>query len=260
MKTRSAYVSAVLLLIGMTLFLQHYSRAENLPPRKQFAGFPLDLRQATTQWHGREIGLEPDVLAVLRVDDYMMRVYVPSGNEGESKNVNGKPEEASSPHPSRLTPHGSPVWLYIGYYGSQRTGVTYHSPLNCLPGSGWSILHRDEAPVDLGAARRAGVSSQTAAPRPFVRVNRVVIQKGLDKQLILYWYQDRGRIITSEYWAKGYLLWDAMTRNRTDGALVRVSVPMTSSATREMTVEEAYAVGRRLMDVVVPLLPDYLPV
>ena len=81
--------------------------------------------------------------------------------------------------------------LYIGYYKSQRQGATYHSPKNCLPGSGWAFLHT-------GTIALHG----TQAPGPPVEINKFIIQKGLDKQLVLYWYQDRGRIITSEYWAK----------------------------------------------------------
>jgi EpsI family protein len=262
MKPTHAYVSAVLLLIGMTLLLQHSSRAEDVPPRQPFTGFPLELGghvASEMRWHGRGLDLEQDVLGVLRVDDYMMRIYVPAGDERENKKAKGTSEDGVAPYPSRLTPH-VPVWLYVGYYQSQRTGSTYHSPLNCLPGSGWSVLSRDEVSVDLGTARTAGPLSIMGPTGKALRVNRVVIQKGLDKQLILYWYQDRGRVITNEYWAKGYLLWDAMTRNRTDGALVRVSVPVVSSIGPEKAIEEAYTVGRMFLETLVPLLPVYLPV
>ena len=78
--------------------------------------------------------------------------------------------------------------------------------------------------------RRAGV----IPGRPDAEVNRVVIEKGFDRQLILYWYQDRGRIVASEYAAKGFLILDATTHNRTDGALVRISTPIVG------TEEEAF--------------------
>jgi EpsI family protein len=86
-----------------------------------------------------------------------------------------------------------------------------------------------------------------------VTINRVLIQKGLDKQVILYWYQDRGRIIASEYWAKAYLVWDAITRNRTDGALVRISVPV------ERSSEQAFSQGVEFLREVFPRLPSNLP-
>ncbi len=104
-----------------------------------------------------------------------------------------------------------PVNFYVAYYASQRTGESAHSPRSCIPGGGWEI-------TDLTQRDVAGVS---AAGRP-LRVNRVLIQKGDNKQLVYYWFQQRGRIITNEYLVKWCLFWDALTRNRTDGALVRL--------------------------------------
>jgi EpsI family protein len=80
-----------------------------------------------------------------------------------------------------------------------------------------------------------------------------LIEKGLDKQVILYWYQDRGRVVASEYWAKAYLIWDAITKNRTDGALVRISLPVTKST------EETYQEGLTFMRDIWPSLQEYLP-
>ena len=85
-------------------------------------------------------------------------------------------------------------------------------------------------------------------------INKVVIQKGLDKQVILYWYQDRGRIIASEYWAKGFLVWDSMTKKRTDGSLVRISVPVVGKSE-----EQAFTEGFEFLRDVFPLLGQYLP-
>lgn len=86
-----------------------------------------------------------------------------------------------------------------------------------------------------------------------ITINKVLIQKGLDKQVILYWYQDRGRVIASEYWAKGYMIWDAMTQNRTDGALVRISVPVVT------TTDEAYQYALSFLRDAWPLLLEYMP-
>ena len=209
MKPSPQYLLAVALLVGTILLLRFYAHGEVIPLKQDFAAFPLEVAE---RWRGQELGRDKEILDVLKVDDFMMRLY--------------------------QTKRREPVWLYVGYYKSQRTGVTYHSPLNCLPGAGWSIQSREVIPLPF---------------RETVRVNRVLIQKGLDKQLILYWYQDRGRIIANEYWAKGFLVWDAMTRNRTDGALVRISVPVEDSS------ERAFAIGVEFLKDVFPLLNRYLP-
>ena len=99
--------------------------------------------------------LDPNVLQVLKVDDYLWRQY--GGT------------------------YGPPLGLYIGYYQSMRQGATYHSPKNCLPGSGWYFVEMGRIPLQATDSRGQPVE-----------INKFVIQKGLDKQLVLYWYQDRG--------------------------------------------------------------------
>ena len=210
MKPSPHFLVGVALLLCMTVLLRLVSHGETIPLKRGFAEFPL---QIGDRWRGQELGMEKAILDVLKVDDYMMRLY-----QG---------------------PRGEPVWLYVGYYKTQRTGATYHSPLNCLPGGGWTIQSREIVPVP--------VAERT------LHVNQILIRKGLDQQLILYWYQDRGRIIASEYWAKAYLVWDAMTKNRTDGALVRISVPVAN------TTEEAYQLGLAILRDVWPLLVDFMP-
>lgn len=108
------------------------------------------------------------------------------------------------------------VGLYVGYYHSQRQGDTIHSPQNCLPGAGWR-------PV---ASR---VASIPAAGRT-LHVNEYVIQKGLDRQVVYYWYQGRGRVVANEYANKALLMLDAARLNRTNGGLVRVIAPVTTTA------------------------------
>lgn len=107
---------------------------------------------------------------------------------------------------------GIPVNLYAGYYQSQRRGDTIHSPQNCLPGAGWQ-------PVSAGTLDIPGVGGP-------VRVNQYVIQKGTQQQVVLYWYQGRGRVVANEYANKAFLMWDAATRRRTSGGLVRVISPV----------------------------------
>ena len=209
-------VVAVTMLLVTWGSLQVFSHGEPVLSKKPFAQFPLTIAE---KWQGKELGMEQSVLDILKLSDYMMRVYVP-------------PQEGQS----RVTP----LWLYVGYYQSQRTGSTYHSPKNCLPGSGWQFVETDQVVVP---------ASDTTS----ILINKVLIQKGLDKQIILYWYQDRGRVIASEYWAKGYMIWDAMTQNRTDGSLVRISVPVTT------TPDDAYQYGLSFLRDAWPLLLEYMP-
>lgn len=169
------------------------------------------------RWTGTELRLDTRVLEVLRVDDYMLRQY--------------------------WDEHGQPIGFYVGYYKSQRQGTTYHSPKNCLPGAGWALAKVTQTRLDV--AERHGQA---------VVINGVVIQKGLDRQLVFYWYQDRGRILTSEYWAKLYMVLDGLKKNRTDGALVRVTVPLTGDG--EAT---AFERGRAFAVAIFPLLQAYLP-
>lgn len=213
MKLSKEFVVSILLLTVAGTLIRTLSHGEEVPLRESFNRFPLQL----SNWSGRELGLSQEVLKVLKVDDYMMRQY----RRGEAVRIG----------------------LYVGYYKSQKQGATYHSPKNCLPGNGWSI-------VEAGKMR---LSLIDASSRP-IEINRLVIQKGLEKQWVLYWYQDRGRIITNEYWAKAYLMWDAITKNRTDGAFIRVTVPFTVD-----NEEVALSEGKAFTEAIYPLLEGHLP-
>jgi EpsI family protein len=109
-------------------------------------------------------------------------------------------------------PASVPVLVYIGYYASQRTGDTIHSPQNCLPGAGWDPIHSGYITISVPGGRQ-------------IVVNEYLIQQDRDKALVLYWYQSRGRVIASEYSGKFWMVADAISRNRTDGALVRLITP-----------------------------------
>lgn len=132
------------------------------------------------------------------------------------------------------------VGLYIGYYRSQRQGDAIHSPMNCLPGAGW-------VPVEAGRLRLASAGG--------AEVNRYLIQKGEHRQIALYWYQGRGRTIASEYVSKALLVWDAASRNRTDGALVRVLSPVGRGETPADAERRAVAFADQLF----PKLATYIP-
>ena len=163
--------------------------------------------------------MEESILKVLGVDDYLSRIYY-------------RP--------------GAAVGLYMGYYGSQRQGDTIHSPLNCLPGAGWE-------PVKQG---RLTIANADGAGRD-ITVNRYIVQKGIDRQLVLYWYQSHGRVVASEYWSKAYLINDAIRLNRTDGSMVRVIAPIPVGAQDEGAAAEKLA--EEFVRVIFPLLPAYLP-
>ena len=134
---------------------------------------------------------------------------------------------------------GAAVSLYIGYYASQRQGDTIHSPQNCLPGAGWQPIEGGAVDVPIGGRT--------------VRVNRYLVEKGTARQVVLYWYQGRGRVIANEFANKFWLTVDAARLGRTNGALVRVMAPVTG------TTSEADAAALEFTRVLFPLLPSYLP-
>jgi exosortase D (VPLPA-CTERM-specific) len=142
----------------------------------------------------------------------------------------------------RATDGRPPVEMYVAYYESQRKGASIHSPKACLPGGGWEI--EDIRPVRVG---EGGV-------RPF-EANRVVISLGPQRLLVYYWFMQRGRYLTNEYLVKWYLFWDSLTRRRTDGALVRLTVPVSDAA----RLDEADAVIRSFIDSAEPRLAYYIP-
>jgi EpsI family protein len=199
-------------LVAALLVLQFRSSGEAVPIRKSLDLFPASLGR----WEGRQdTALEPQVINQLKVNDYLMRRYV---------------------HDS-----GQSLWLYIGYWASQRKGADFHSPKNCLPGGGWEPVEATRIRIDLAGAH------------PPITVNRYVIQKDRTMQVVLYWYQTHGRAIAGEVDAKIELVRGSITRNRTDGALVRVSsvVAGNPQATTDRLVEYVQSIY--------PMLHEFLP-
>jgi exosortase D (VPLPA-CTERM-specific) len=160
-----------------------------LPHREEMVPDRVDFLffpSAVGEWRGRTDRLEDIYVDALKLEDYLLSDY--SAGPGETVN------------------------LYIAYYDSQRKGASVHSPKTCLPGGGWEI--QDFSQRELPGAQIAG--------QP-LRVNRSLIQMGDERLLVYYWFQQRGRVMTNEYLVKWYLFWDALTRARTDGALVRLT-------------------------------------
>ncbi|MBC7909749.1 MAG: EpsI family protein [Pyrinomonadaceae bacterium] len=212
MSWRFGLLLAVLLLGGV--FINLWERAgEARVERRPLKEFPAQLGD----WRqlGEDLRFIPEVENILRADDYVSRTYA--------------------------LPSGGTVSVYIGYYATQRTGVTYHSPQNCLPGSGWTMYD----------PQRLNIASADGS-RTF-EVNRYVVQNGDDRQLLIYWYQGRGRAVASEYWDKFYTVMDSARRRRSDGAMVRL---MTSTAISDAAALE---LARDLSARVSVALPAFVP-
>ena len=146
---------------------------------------------------------------------------------------------------SRVYTHGGeaqPIGLFIGYFPTQRTGVTIHSPKNCLPGSGWAF--ESSQYVNLNDANGKAH-----------RVGEYIIADGENRQFVIYWYQAHGRSIANEYLAKIYLVTDAIRLNRTDGALVRVITPIDAREGTSAARARAEAFTAQL----VPMLSRFIP-
>ena len=216
----------MILLLG-SFILARASRTEPVPVRESLSGLPMKIGP----WQGDDLpAMDQRVLKVLGVDDYLDRVYA--------------------------RPGGPPVALYVGYYRSQRQGDTIHSPLNCMPGAGWNPVRRGFIEIP-ASARTQAAPDATEGRILSIEVNRIVIQKAIDKQVVLYWYQSHGRVVASEYWGKIYTVLDALRTNRTDAALVRTVSPVRGldPASEQNSERESIEFVQALF----PLLSTYLP-
>lgn len=154
--------------------------------REPYVLFPLSF----DGWQGEPVSLDPNVETSLAADDYLSAYF-------------RNPDQTAG------------VDLFLSYYYSQIDGRSIHAPEVCLPGAGWEIASLDPVEVDL-TGTRLGV----------ITVNRAVIQKGLDKQLVYYWFEGRGRQMYQDFLTRFRTVTDSMTLNRTDGGLVRVITPI----------------------------------
>lgn len=169
-------------------------------------------------WEGTREALDPQFQDTLKHTDYLLANY--------------------------QNPASDQVNLYISYYESQRKGQAVHTPQSCVPGSGWMIQRLSSQLLD-------GI---TMAGSPLI-ANRMEIQKGDHKQLVYYWFPQRGRLLTNMYLIKGYLFWDALTRNRSDGALVRLVTPLKPGEDWSDADGRLHAFAK----IAVPALQAYIP-
>jgi EpsI family protein len=166
-------------------------------------------------WHGQDEHVSDEVRAILGTNDLLFRRYVDS--------------------------EGQPIGLYVSYFPQQKRGEVSHSPKNCLPGAGW-------------APRKERRVAYPLARQPTGMINEIVYEKAGRRQLVYYWFQERGRIVASEFRVKQYLIWDAIMRRRTDGALLRISAPIQDS--EEATRRRCLAFMRLALPRINESLPD----
>jgi exosortase D (VPLPA-CTERM-specific) len=169
------------------------------------------------EWRGRASSLDPQTEKFLGLSDYIITDF-------------SKPDRRS-------------VNFYVAYYASQRNGLAPHSPAVCIPGNGWQI------------ANLVRTNFTSSSPNISLPINRAIIEKNATKELVYYWFEERGRTIANEWLSKAYLLADAILQNRTDGALVRLITPIYPG-------EIESDADKRLQSFIrdfVPVLNRYLP-
>jgi EpsI family protein len=135
------------------------------------------------------------------------------------------------------------VNFYAAYYQTQDSTRAIHSPHDCIPGGGWEITKLEQ--------RTFPAASGTGG----FQVNRAVVQLGAHRQIVYYWFDERGRQFTNEYLARWYLFWDALTRHRTDGALVRFVATLPVGANESEVDDHIMSLARRIE----PTLSRYVP-
>jgi len=169
------------------------------------------------EWVGKEERFDQEIYDLLGVDDSFLCNY--------------------------NTRKGGQVNLYVGFYQSQREGDTIHSPRHCMPGAGWNIIDTSSEQLTIPNRKPAKI-----------KVARLTLEKGTQRQVVLYWFQSRGRIIRSEYMDKVYLVMDSIAKRRTDGSFVRLIAPAING-------DEGKAIKdlKEFAQVLIPILGEYIP-
>jgi EpsI family protein len=168
------------------------------------------------EWTGAREDVEQQYLDVLKFSDYIMADY----RDRTGRTVN----------------------FYVAYYQDQQKGESIHSPETCLPSSGWEFTEAGNVTIPTG-----GTSS--------MKVNRSFMVKDNARELVYYWFPQRGRILTNLYQLKIYTFWDSLTKQRTDGALVRVITPVLQN--EKLSDAETRLQG--FVKEALPILDDYIP-
>lgn len=210
---RLRFWTVAALLASTVVILYARASSDVVPPREPLAQVP----DTITGWTGRDLPIDQETLDVLGNGDFLSRNYIQKGQP-------------------------APIDLFIGYFPTQRSGSTIHSPKNCLPGSGW--MFDSSRYLDLKDAQGKAH-----------RVGEYVISDGQAREFVIYWYEAHGRSVASEYWAKIYLVADAMRMNRTDGALVRIITPIVPGEGESQARARAEGFAAQLA----PMLTRFIP-
>jgi EpsI family protein len=216
-------LSVALAFLGFNFYTYHYLATDPVyADRESFEEFPDQLEDWTCD---ERMLIEDDSINNLGVTDYLLCNF-------ENPELD------------------SVVGVYVGYHASQvredggGTGnKTIHPPAHCLPGSGWDIIDNRLVEVDF-----------PGLPQSPAMVRRLIIARGDDRQLTYYWYQSRGRVVSQDWKKILYVGLDRATRSRTDGSLVRFTVPMLRKD--EAAAEASFY---DLAPHVMALLPAYVP-
>lgn len=212
----------VVLLMSFTALVLHVrGDVDRVPASTPLSQFPSTIDDRASI----DIPLDQEVLDILGKGFFLNRLYT-------------APPKALQKNPGdRAT-----IGLFIGYFPTQRTGQSIHSPQNCLPGAGWTF-------------QSSGVTDLTDPAGNTSSVGEYLITNGSATEEVLYWYQMHGRRIASDYKAKVYTLADSIRYGRTDAALVRVITPLAPGEDRL----EAHNRAVEFADQLSPLLPAYVP-
>ncbi len=220
-KSRIAVAIVFLALTAYTFY--GVSEAEAIPERRSLAEFPTVIGDWTCAQRER---MEKSAERTLGVTDYLLCAY-------------------QRDNPAQL------VHVYLGYHqrqvregGSSYRETSIHTPKHCLPGSGWDIAGSGTMELDV-----------PGLPGGKQQINRFLIAKGNNRQIVYYWYHSRGRVIHRDWRKVFYMAWDRATRGRTDGSLVRFTVPLPPNATEA----EADAAFLDFASLVVPRLGEFIP-
>jgi exosortase D (VPLPA-CTERM-specific) len=212
---RSFVTALVLVLLAAALDIFVPTQVAVAPTLTR-AGF-AEFPTRIGEWQGQRDTLQPVYLDSLQLDDYALINY--------------------------RSPDSLPVNFYAAWYGTQDANRHVHSPRDCIPGGGWEVQKLEQRMFP-------SIAGESSFP-----INRAVIQLGSTRQVVYFWYQERGRHLTNDYLAKWYLFWDALTRRRTDGALVRFVAPIPAGGDESAADRTILALANKI----VPALNRYIP-
>jgi len=201
-----------LLLSGAAVFVHHFDTEVEISIKKPLESIP---RQIGKWKGGSDLAMSDGASSMLGVDDYVLRDY--------------------------KSPEGVHINFYASFFSAINRNKGFHSPLHCMPGSGWSVSATDNIRIDLPNRQEDAV------------VRMMLLKHGSEFQLSLYWYQCRSKIFASEYWELFYRVLDSFRYRRTDGAFIRLIAAGVEDQAVALKNLKIFAAK------VIPLLENHLP-